>query len=96
MQKAIRLLDGPVASEMPLAWPADVEWPDELWADLIGDDPPTILLSPEEADGLHRYLKIRQSALSDEQVEGVRILRGAEYVYAPPVPPARLVVWPDP
>lgn len=88
MQKAIRLIDGPVASPNALAWPADVEWPDELWAAVVGEDPPAILLSPEEADGLHRYLKIRQSALSDEQVEGVRILRGAEYVYAPVVGPA--------
>lgn len=82
MSRVIRLKGGPAGLDnVTLPWLADVEWPDTLWAAPVESG--AIQLSPEALPGLHRYRKARQSSLSDEVVEGVRIVRGAEYEYAP-------------
>lgn len=88
-QRVVRLVDGPMGSTRGLTWPADVEWPEILWAGNMQtpDGQDAVMLSPGPQPTLHRYRKIRQSSLSDDVVEGVRIIRGAEYVWSPPVTP---------
>lgn len=85
MSRVVRLTGGPAGSQAALPWPADTEWPDVLWAAPVVDETgePAVMLAPECQPGLDRYRKVRQSHLSDEAVEGVRIIRGAEYQYAP-------------
>lgn len=84
MTRVVRLTGGPAGLQVALPWPVDTEWPDILWAAPVeGAGLGAVQLSPTALPGLHRYRKVRQSNLSDGQVEGVRIIRGAEYTYAP-------------